>query len=177
MTPTDRSRLETLLHSDAVTEPTRQVLLARLDERFEPQFFDAAEFAFLRAVSLRLVPHDPAEMDLAGRVGARLARGETDGWRFDACPPDGESHRRLLRALPPDFVDLSGDAQDAALHQLQHNLPFAFEELLAELTEGYMSHPLTQLRLGCLSFADALGWHQIGLNEAEPREEGHVRTS
>lgn len=177
MTTPDRAQLEALLASDAVTEPTRTVLLARLDERIEPQFFDAGEFARLRAVSRRLVPHDPAELDLTSRIGARLARGETDGWRYDALPPDGESYRQLLAALPADFDNLPGAAQDVALHQLQRDHPRAFEELLAELTEGYMAHPLTQFRLGCLSFADAPGWQRIGLNQAEPREKAHVPTS
>jgi gluconate 2-dehydrogenase gamma chain len=171
MTAGERNAILALLNSVHVTGPTRRALLERLDARYGRQFFTEAEFALLRAVAVRLVPHDPAEMDLTGTVDHRLHSGAGDGWRYDAAPPDGVAYRALLTALPAGFETLDGEAQDAALHAVRLSHPHAFEDLLTELTEVFMAHPLTQYRIGYAGFADAPGWPQVGPNELEPREE------
>ncbi|CAM4100226.1 hypothetical protein DEMA109039_07305 [Deinococcus marmoris] len=159
-----------MLNSAHVTEPTRRALLERLDARYGHEFFDEAEFGRLRALAMRLVPHDPAEMDLAGTVDHRLIVGIGDGWRYADALPDGEAYRALLAALPEGFETLGGDAQDAAIPAVQSSHPRAFEDLLAELTEAFMAHPLTQYRFGYAGFADAPNWPHVGPNELEPRE-------
>ncbi len=156
MTLEERKAILALLNSAAVTEPTRRALLERLDTRHERQFFDEAVFDVLRATAIRLVPHDPAELDLSGTVDHRLHSGVGDGWRYDAAPPDGEAYRALLGALPAGFEMLGSEAQDAAIHAVRLSHPHAFEDLLAELTEAFMAHPLTQYRFGYVGFADAL---------------------
>ncbi len=171
MTQTERAAILDLLNSPHVTAPTRRALQTRLDARFAREFFNEAEFARLRAAATRLVPHDPAEIDLAGLVDHRLHAGGGDGWRYADAPPDGEAYRRLLRALPQAFEALSPGAQDAALRDVQAAHPRAFEDLLAELTEGFMAHPLTQYRFGYAGFADAPGWPRVGPDELEAREE------
>lgn len=170
MTPEERSAILALLNSAHVTEPTRRALLERLDRRYERQFFDGAEFGRLRALAVRLVPHDPAEIDLAGTVDHRLQSGVGDGWRYADAPPDGEAYRALLAALPEGFETLDGGAQDAAVPALGSSHPHAFEDLLAELTEAFMAHPLTQYRFNYAGFADAPEWPRVGPNELEPRE-------
>lgn len=170
MTIVEREAILALLNSAHVTEPTRRALLERLDARYEREFFDEAEFERLRALAVRLLPHDPAEMDLTGTVDRRLHSGVGDGWRYADLPPDGEAYRELLAALPSGFETLDGNAQDAAIHAVQSSHPHAFEDLLAELTEAFMAHPLTQYRFGYAGFADAPEWPQVGPNELEPRE-------
>ncbi|GGM08917.1 gluconate 2-dehydrogenase subunit 3 family protein [Deinococcus aerophilus] len=173
MTQAEREAILELLNSPQVTGPTRRALQERLDARFVREFFDETGFARLRAVATRLVPHDPAEIDLAGMVDHRLHAGSGDGWRYADAPPDGEAYRRLLRALPQAFETLAPEAQDAALQDVQSAHPRAFEDLLAELTEGFMAHPLTQYRFGYVGFADAQGWLHVGPGELEPWEEHH----
>ena len=173
MTPGERNAILALLNSASVTEPTRRALLERLDACHERQFFDGSDFAVLRAVAVRLVPHDPDEMDLTGTVDHRLHCGVGDGWRYDAAPPDGEAYRALLAALPAGFETLESVAQDAAIHAVGTSHPHAFEDLLAELTEAFMAHPLTQYRFGYVGFADALNWLYAGPNELEAQEEAY----
>ncbi|CAM3372781.1 Gluconate 2-dehydrogenase [Deinococcus saxicola] len=170
MTATERSAVLAMLNSAHVTQPTRRALLERLDARYEREFFNEAEFERLRALAVRLVPHDPAEMDLTGTVDHRLIVGVSDGWRYADALPDGEAYRELLAALPDGFEALDGDAQAAAIHGVQSSYPHAFEDLLAELTEAFMAHPLTQYRFGYAGFADAPEWPHVGPNELEPRE-------
>ncbi|WP_202630474.1 hypothetical protein [Deinococcus alpinitundrae] len=170
MSATERDEILAALASPAVTAPTRAALLARLDARYERQHFTEAEFDRLRAVAVRLVPHDPAELDLSGLIDHRLQLRQTDGWRFADTPPDGQAYRELLAALPTNFEILAPEAQDATLHDLQRRHPHTFEDLLAELTEGFMAHPLTQYRFGYAGFMDAPGWPQVGPNELEARE-------
>ncbi|PNY79523.1 hypothetical protein [Deinococcus koreensis] len=167
--------LAELLKSPHVTSPTRQVLEERLEARHEPRALQADEFSRLQAVARRLVPPDPAlfvpgEPDLAGAVDHRLASGLGDGWRYDDTPPDLEALKELLDVLPVDFVNQPSEGQDAHLRRLQERLPHAFEDLLAELTEVYYSHPLVQVSLGVAPFADAPGWTRIGLDEREEWE-------
>ncbi|GGK99601.1 gluconate 2-dehydrogenase subunit 3 family protein [Deinococcus radiotolerans] len=175
MSTDDRAAVEAALRGPAVTPPTRAALLARLNARYDRQYFTPAEFGQLRAAAVRLVPHDPAELDLAGLVDDRLHAGRTDGWRYADSLPDGDAYRALLAALPADFATLAPGAQDEALRAVQTRLPRAFEDLLAELVEGFVSHPLTSYRFGYAGFMDAPGWPQVGPNELEDREAQYGR--
>jgi gluconate 2-dehydrogenase gamma chain len=171
MSPSEREAVLAMLHSPDVTPVTRKVLLERLDARQERQFLSEAEFGRLGAVATRLVPHDPAEIDLIGPVDARLQSGLSgDGWRYADAPPDAEAYRSLLAALPDDFESQSGEQQDAALGSVQSSHARAFEDLLSELTETFFAHPITQYRIGYVGFADAPGWPHVGPNELEARE-------
>ncbi|MFT2720413.1 hypothetical protein ACMT4L_10460 [Deinococcus sp. A31D244] len=169
MTPDERAAILAALHGPHVSAPTREALLARLDARYERRYFTDAEFGVLRAAAVRLVPHDPQEMDLSGLVDDRLHAGRTDGWRYAAAPPDGEAYRALLASLPAGFAALDGAGQDDALRAAQGEHPHAFEDLLAELTEGFMAHPLTAYRFGYAGFMDVPGW-QVAPDAFEERE-------
>jgi gluconate 2-dehydrogenase gamma chain len=175
--------LKTLLLSNLVTQPTRAELLARLESKeAEPRFFTPNELTILEAISARLIPQDFA--DLALEIDARLLKGESDGWRYDALPPDGKAYRLGLRGLEESaqaqfnlsFTDLQPNQQDRLLESVQRGtitgtiwetLPSSrfFEDLLSELTEIYFSYPLAQQEIGYIGFADAHGWQRVGLNE------------
>jgi gluconate 2-dehydrogenase gamma chain len=175
--------LKTLLLSDLVTQPTRAALLPRLEvDKNEPSFFTPDEFTILETVSARLIPQGFA--NLAGDIDARLAAGESDGWRYSVMPPDGEAYKLGLRGLEDSaqfqsglsFKDLEAHQQDTLLESVQcgtiegaiwQTLPPKrfFEDLLAELTELYFSHPLAQQEIGYIGFADAHGWQGVGLNQ------------
>lgn len=181
-----------LIGSGRVTASTRNALEARLegDPVTNPRFFDLSAFALLHEVCGRLVgaDGDPA-VDIAGSIDARLADGRGDGWRYDTMPADGDAYRRGLAGIEETaramggqpFVSLDTSVQEKVLEAVQRgdgpgsawqNLPAArfFEELLTEAAEIYFAHPRVQERIGYLGFADVLGWHALGLDEAEQPE-------
>lgn len=184
--------LLTLLPTDLVTEPTRNVLTGRLNAPArQPTFFMADQFALLAAVCNRLVPQEAADyIDMAGAIDKRLAEGGSDGWRYDELPPDGEAYRLGLHGIDEtartlfndSFQNLSGEQQDHVLADIQamrapgetwQTLPADrfFEELLAEASGAYYSHPLAQVEINYVGMADAPGWQRIGLDEREEREQ------
>ncbi len=186
--------LRALLATDHVTEATRAVLAARLvvaPVPYEPRFLSAPAYALLRAVAARLFPQPEREtpIELAPGVDQRLAENRSDGWRYDALPPDGEALRQGLAGIEESaqaryergFLTINTDQQDEVLRAVQagprggatwRTLPAGrfFEELLAELTELYYCHPLAQAEIGYVGFADRPGWTKIGLNEREEWE-------
>ena len=184
--------MRALLQSDTVTDPTRDALQARLDETpGPPRFFTDAETNTLEAALACLFadPEAPAALALALGIDGRLADGMADGWRYDALPPDGETFQRGLRGLDEaaiaqgaaSFTALPRDAQEAVLHAVQSGSPSGgvwatlppklfFEELLADGTRFFYSHPLAQEEIGYAGMADAPGWSRFGLNVREARE-------
>ena len=162
-----------LISGQLLTEATREVLVTRVAQArlpSRPTHFSAQEFELLENLSRLLVPHDPATLPLARQVDARLTRGDGDGWRYDELPPDAEAYSTLLLALPAGFQTMQHGAQVASVTELQRQHPRVFEDLLAELTESYYAHPVNQLGIGYVGFADAQGWSQTGLNQLDPHE-------
>ncbi|WP_019988341.1 gluconate 2-dehydrogenase subunit 3 family protein [Rudanella lutea] len=165
-----------LIGSDRVTPATRKALLTRLAEPpvTEPQFFSAVEFGRLQQVCARLLPGAATDaIDLAGPIDVRLAGKNTNGWRYDDLPNDGDAYRLFLAGIDQtaqvrfnlSFDTITPDEQDAVLRAVQQGEPpgdlwagFAadrfFEELLAEAVEVYYSHPVAQQRIGYTGMAD-----------------------
>ncbi len=178
------ARTERLLTSDRLTEATRAVLRARMDQRYgPPQLFDEAQMQTLRAVIARLIP--AAELvdvvDPAGALDAALVQDEGDGWRYADAPPDQRLHAIGLDALNAtalfrfgsSFSDLSPKRQDDLLSLAAAGDPATvgveagrwFEELLCALVELYYAHPLVQVSIGYDGMADARGVQAVGLAE------------
>ncbi|MGI4862487.1 MAG: gluconate 2-dehydrogenase subunit 3 family protein [Janthinobacterium lividum] len=186
-----------LLPTDHVSAATRAALTQRLDATFsaapyEPQFFAPATYQLLQAVATRLFPQPerPVPIPVAPAVDERLAKGKSDGWRYDALPPDRETYRmglggieQIAQALfKADFEQLAPAQQDEVIGALAAGNPPGevwqtlapdrfFEEMLAELTENYYAHPWAQDEIGYTGYADLPAWTKIGLNEKEPREQ------
>jgi hypothetical protein len=187
-----------LLQTDLVTEATRAALLPRLDtSAYTPQFFDEKTYELLRAVAARIYPQPERTepIELAPVVDKRLAEGDSDGWRYDAMPPDREAYRLGLGGInqaaqalfQQPFVHLSESKQDHVIEAVAAGmapgenwqlLPMDrfFEELLAELAEAYYSHPLAQEEIGYVGMADVPGWTHIEPNQLEPREPEEVKS-
>lgn len=185
-----------LLPTDHVSAATRAALTQRLaatDQAaaYEPQFFAPETYQLLVAVAARLFPQPerPVPIPLASAVDERLAQGKSDGWRYDALPPDRETYRlglggieQIAQALfKADFEQLAAAQQDEIIKVLATGNPPGeawqtlradrfFEEMLAELTENYYAHPWAQDEIGYTGYADLPTWTKIGLNEKEPRE-------
>jgi gluconate 2-dehydrogenase gamma chain len=185
-----------LLPTSHVSEATRAALTQRLTETekaaaYEPQFFAPETYRLLGAVAARLFPQPerPVPIPLAPGVDQRLAAGRSDGWRYDALPPDREAYRLGLGGIEQiaqelfkaDFEQLSAAQQDEVIGALASGNPPGevwhtlnadrfFEEILAELTAIYYAHPWAHDEIGYTGYADLPAWTKIGLNEKEARE-------
>jgi hypothetical protein len=186
-----------LLPTEHVSAATRAALTERLAATepattYQPQLLAPAAYQLLVAVAARLFPQPerPVPIPLASAVDERLAQGKSDGWRYDALPPDRETYRLGLGGIEQiaqtlfqaNFEQLAPTQQDAVIEALASGNPPGeawqtlradrfFEEMLAELTENYYSHPWAQDEIGYVGYADLPAWTKIGLNEKEPREQ------
>lgn len=181
-----------LLQTDYVTPITKKVLEERMAYVGEaPSFFDAPAFELLSIVCDRLVAQDPEHriMNIALFIDQRLTENTGDGWRYSNMPPDRDMYIKGLKGIEETstllfktpFIQLSKDQQLELLQSLQQGaaegavwkeMPskLFFEELLAEATEIFYSHPLVQEEMGYVGMADAKGWTKIGLNERDAIE-------
>ena len=181
-----------LLETNLVTPATRAVLQARLAvPDAAPRFFADSDFYTLCAVLERLFagPAAPTAREMALAIDSRLASGKSDGWRYSEMPPDTEAARLGLQGLSQtaqathqaDFTALTAEQQDSVLTAVQagtapgeiwRTLPgdHYFEDLLAEATVCYYSHPLAQEEIGYVGLADGQGWSKIRMNELEAWE-------
>nr|GFD48561.1 hypothetical protein [Tanacetum cinerariifolium] len=89
-----------LLPTSHLSEATRTELTHRVAETsraaaYEPQFFAPETYRLFVAVAARLFPQPDREVPipLITAVDKRLAEGQSDGWRYDALPPDREAYR------------------------------------------------------------------------------------
>ena len=181
-----------LLPTDFVTDATRKALKERLlDSEFHPLFFDLANFECLSVVCDRLMAQDSNSriLNVAVHIDERLHRKTGNGWRYDNMPADDQMYMKGLKGISETaqlafnkiFIGLTDDQQVEVLRSIQQGsakgvvwqeLPPQrfFEELLAEATEIFFSHPLVQDEMGYAGMADAKGWERIGLNEREKIE-------
>jgi gluconate 2-dehydrogenase gamma chain len=192
------STVRNLLQTDLISAKTKEVLnnrLEELDEKYEPAFLNSSSFKTLQAICDRLIPqsNNRKYVDLASSIDRRLAEGKSDGWRYAFMPQDGECYKLALDAIDETsignysrpFIELTQTQQNNLLLYVQQgkvsgnswkkvSAHHFFQELLAELTEAYYSHPLGQEEIGYVGMADTHGWKAIGLNkldQQEPREE------
>ena len=145
---------------------TRAVVLDRVENVPPLRYFDEAQAATLEAVCARILPQDDREparrIPIAPQIDRRLYRNESDGYRYEDMPPDGEAYRIALRALDAgaraahgcDFAALDVGRSEALLVQLHDGTAPAPHEawrglnvgrfwtmLVADCSEAYYSHP------------------------------------
>jgi len=183
----DKSRVEQLLATDWVREPTRRALQTRLDTpvKTEPEYFSAVAFRQLQFICARLIPQPQQEVDLPGSLDTQLKHGSGKGWRYDMLPPDEQLFETGIQAVnataihlyQQEFGNLDEYQQDELLERVQRgevntadwqnlNAAAFFTELLASLVSIFYSHPAGRDECGDRSFADAHGWSDLGLNAA-----------
>ena len=168
---TEATRIaEALIAGPRVSAITRRVLEERIASpvaRAAVSCLGEKSVATLTAACARLLPPDsPVQAaDIAAGIDARLSCNGADGWRYDALPPDREAFARMLEAWNEprsDFTSLDANAQDAMLRATADGSGGAadfdsrlwFMDLLAEVSEAHVSHPATQVQMGCDAFAD-----------------------
>lgn len=185
-----------LLNSEAVTEKTRAVLEERIDEKnSDPIFFNKYQFDLLTMISDHLMAQNPKERTCnpAIAIDKRLAAGKADGWRYDTMPEDKVAFTLGLKGIDElsiavfnkSFLQLISTEQHSILEKIQQgniageswknvSSTLFFEELLAEVTAIFYSHPMVQQQIGFVGMADAKGWLNIGLNSKDPIESDEI---
>lgn len=199
-TPTIPTLLD-VIESRRVSAPTRRALegrLARTPRDYKPTCISPEAFAILERVLSRLFPDDENgapganELSLAARIEKQRAGGRGNGWRYASLPPDAQALAEGLARLDNSaqhrhrrhFVELTEDRADALLHRIQNgeerwdgmDASRWFEEILADATEIFVSHPETLEAMSFDGFADQPdGWPTepgagIGLRNTESWE-------
>ena len=185
-----------LINSDAVSDKTRQVLLERLEERQgHPLFFSTHHYDLLTTLCDILMAQNPDRRicNPAQSIDKRLAEEQSDGWRYDKMPNDKLAFTNGLNAVDEfaialfeiPFLSITFAQQVALLEKIQagetqgnswKNLTpeLFFEDLLAEVTAIFYSHPLLQQEIGFVGMADVNGWQNIGLNSKDPIEPDEI---
>lgn len=165
---------------------TRGVVLARLGPLPPIAFFTPDEEAVARPLLDRLLAQDgEPKIPVFELVDSRLVEGETDGWRHDDMPEDGEAWRRSLAALEADaldatgrrFVELDAGAQRELLEDVRtgdewHGLPAprVWSLWMRYACAAFYSHPWAWNEIGYGGPAYPRGYKAMGLDAREPWE-------
>ncbi len=95
---------------DAWDEPTRKVVLARVDDVPPRRFFTVAEAATLTAFCDDVLAQDSEpRIPVLAFVDEKHAAGKTEGYRYAGMPPDGDTWRLVARGLD----EAAGDGEGA----------------------------------------------------------------
>jgi hypothetical protein len=179
-------------HWDQVTA---DLVTARLSPPSGLAFFTAAEAA-CAGILLNLLTgqQDNQEISVLHMVDARLAAGETDGWRYCDMPEDGQAWRDTLAYLDEDaaarcgttFADAPEDDQLALIQAVQDLAAKDWHELNAahvwSLWTRYActalyAHPLAWNEIGFPGPAYPRGYKNTGVDKLEPFEVRDARSS
>jgi len=172
-------------HWDQVTE---DLIEARVRPSQPPTFFTAAERACAAALLDDLTGQDrDAPVPVAWMVEARLAAGETDGWRYDDMPEDGQAWRDTLGYLEADARARCGTSFPDAAEADRHRLIQAVQDLGSKdwhgLAAGHVwslwtryactawyAHPRAWAEIGFPGPAYPRGYKNVGVDKLEPFE-------
>jgi hypothetical protein len=174
-------------HWDPVTAG---LIKARTGPQPAPQFFTEIEQAAAAALLDQLTGQcdEPLEVSLLEMVDARLAAGETDGWRYADMPEDGQAWRDTLGYLDKDahtrcgtsFADASEPDQQALIQAVQdgghggewHGLPAArvWSLWTRYACTALYSHPRAWSEIGFPGPAYPRGYKNAGVGKREPFE-------
>jgi hypothetical protein len=172
-------------HWDQVTA---DLVTARCEPPSAMRFFSAAEQACAAALLDQVTGQCGARMvPVLQMVDARLAAGETDGWRYADMPEDGQAWRDSLAYLDKDaslrcgrgFADASEVDQMALLQAVLdlgpeswHGLPAAHAWSLwtRYACTAFYSHPAAWAEIGFPGPAYPRGYKNAGVGKLEPFE-------
>ena len=155
-----------------------QVTAGLVTSRIGPQppvtFFTAAESACAAALlDLLTGQEDDQEVPVLQMVDARLAEGETDGWRYADMPEDGQAWRDTLAYLDADAAERGGTMFAGAARSDQLVLIQAVQDLQSGDWHGLNAAHVWSLwtRYACTAlYAHPLAWNEIGFSgPAYPR--------
>ena len=153
---------------------TAGVVLARLGPPPPVRFFTPAEQAAATALLARLVGDGEAEsVPVLQMIDSRLAEQQTDGWRYEDMPEDGQAWRDSLAALDADASARYGQDFAACSEEQRDTLIQAVQDLDAKDWHGMPAGHVWSLwtRYACTAFySHPVAWNEIGFpGPAYPR--------
>jgi hypothetical protein len=168
-------------------QATADLITARTGPRPASRFFTPAEHASAAALLDQLTGQssEPLGVPIADMVDARLAAGETDGWRYADLPEDGQAWHDTLRYLDEDarercgagFAALPEPDQRAVIGAVQdskewHGLPAArvWSLWTRYACTALYSHPSAWSEMGFPGPAYPRGYKNAGVGKLEPFE-------
>ena len=172
---------------------TAAVVQSRMGIPPDIRFFTPEEEAAARALFDQLLDmSDESRVPVVNMVDARLAEEETDGWRYDNMPRDGEAWRASLVALDEEarsregctFALLSRDGQARLLKDvcdlhtgLWQGMPAdrAWSLWTRYACTAFYSHPLAWDEIGFSGPAYPRGDKNLGVDRLEPFEVRDIR--
>jgi Gluconate 2-dehydrogenase subunit 3 len=184
--------LDQTRHWDPVTAG---VVLNRVGRPPDIRFFTPAEEATATALCDRLLGQDDQpKVVVVPMIDARLAERETDGWRYDDMPEDGQAWRDTLRFLDDDsrdawslpFAQAAAEDQRAVLQAVQdlggkewHGLNAAHVWSLwtRYACTAFYAHPAAWNEIGFPGPAYPRGYKNPGVGRREPFEVADARPS
>jgi hypothetical protein len=176
-------------HWDPVTA---EMITARTGPPPRPRFFTEAEQASAAVLLDQLTGQcdEPAGVPVLEMVDARLAAGETDGWRYADMPEDGQAWRDTLGYLDKDAHDRCGTSfaaaprhdQAAIIQAVQDasewhglNAPRVWSLWTRYACTALYSHPDAWSEMGFPGPAYPRGYKNAGVGKREPFEVGDAR--
>jgi hypothetical protein len=178
---------EVLGQAERWDKVTADLVTARTGPAGKPRFFSASEQATAAALLNLLTGQDdePLAVPIMEMVDARLAAGETDGWRYADMPEDGKAWHETLGYLEKDahtrcgtsFADASRRDQLAIIQAVQdasewHGLAAArvWSLWTRYACTALYSHPLAWSEMGFPGPAYPRGYKNAGVGKLEPFE-------
>jgi hypothetical protein len=167
---------------------TAGVVLARLGTRPDVRFFTEAEEAAGKALCDRLLAQDTEpRVPVLEFIDGRLAEGQTDGWRYEDMPEDGQAWRDSLSYLDEDarakfgllFAECPASDQCALIQAVQDTGPGRWHDLNAAhvwslwtryACTAFYAHPHAWSEIGFPGPAYPRGYKNPGVDAREPFE-------
>jgi hypothetical protein len=176
-----------VLAQDTWWDPvTRDVVHQRLEVRSSGRFFGADLAPAAAALCARLLAlDDDIGVPVLALLDQRLAAGQTDGWRHDELPEDGEAWRQSLRRLDADaggsFAGLDREAQRVLLESVRlgerwDGLPgrLIWDLWMRYVCAAFYSHPHAWQEIGFGGPDYPRGYKALGLDGREGWEVAEV---
>jgi hypothetical protein len=172
-------------HWDQVTA---EVVRSRTGPPPEVTFFNDTERSCASALLDHLTGQDrEPRVPVLQMVDARLAAGQTDGWRYEDMPEDGQAWRDTLAWLDADARQRCGTTFAQAPETDRHQLIQAVQDLGSGDWHGlpashvwslwtryactaFYSHPAAWAEIGFPGPAYPRGYKNIGVDRREPYE-------
>jgi Gluconate 2-dehydrogenase subunit 3 len=172
---------------------TAELVLSRLAPPRAFTFFTADEQATVTALADALTgQRDDRLVPVAEFIDSRLTAGETDGWRYEDLPEDGQAWRDSLRGLDDDaqarfdaaFARCAPKEQDVLLTAVQELGSGNWHGLVAAhvwslwtryACTAFYAHPAAWAEIGFPGPAYPRGYKNTGLDAREPFEVADVQ--
>lgn len=143
---------------------TTEVVMERTREKRALSFFGPDEAETGRALlDLVVANHGEPRVPVLELVDRRLFEGETDGWRFQDMPEDGEAWHRSLALLDDDAAEAFGSSFARCTLEQQGRLVQGVQD--SETWHGLPGKHVWSLwtRYACAAFyAHPWAWNEVG---------------